>query len=101
MRKEGNAVLNPKIYVIIDQFFPKIINHHIRTRSPKQAAREGLERYREIGYQTIKRLPLEQQEKNRQFLEAAFASSLRELEEFHGREEDKRQKEAGSNVDLS
>jgi hypothetical protein len=94
-------LLNPKIYVIIDQFFPKIINHHIRTRSPEQTARDSLERYREMGYQTIRRLPSEQQEENRLVLEAAYVSSIRQLEEFHGQEERKEQKEAHTSADLS
>jgi hypothetical protein len=94
-------LLNPKIYVIIDQFFPKIIQHHIRTRSPEQAARESLERYREMGLQTILRLPPEQQVENRQALEDAFASSIHQLDEFHAREEGKKQKEAQSNADIA
>jgi hypothetical protein len=99
MRNRGRCLLNPKIYLIIDQFFPKIVDYHIRTRSPEQAAREGLERYREMGYQIIGRLPPEQQEENRQALDTAFASSIHQLEEFHAREEGKKQEKAGSDID--
>ena len=94
-------MLNPKVFIIIDQFFPKIIDHHIRTRSPEREACEALERYREMGYLTINRLPPEQQELNRQILDDAFASCVRQLEEFHAREEGKKAKGSQSNVDLA
>jgi hypothetical protein len=99
IRNRGNFMLNPKIYLIIDQFFPNIVDYHIRTRSPERAAREGLLRYREMGYQTIGRLPPDQQEENRQALDLAFAESIRQLEEFHAMEEGEKQKKAGSNIE--
>jgi hypothetical protein len=94
-------LLNPKIYVIIDQFFPNIVDHHIRNRSSEQEAREALLRYRDMGYQTIRRLPADQQEENRMILEEAFASSIQQLEEFHAREGGREGKGARSDVNVS
>jgi hypothetical protein len=96
-----DGLLNPKIYLIVDQFFPRIIEHHIRNRSPEKAAMEALVRYRDMGYQTIRRLPLDQQEENRKLLEDAFSSSVRQLEEFHGREAGRERKGAPSDADVS
>lgn len=101
MGKEGERMLNPKIGLIITQFFPNIVYRHFRTRCPDIEARQGLERYRDMGYQTIRHLPPEQQEENREALEAAFSASLREIEEFHAREGGKEAKGARSDADVS
>jgi hypothetical protein len=94
-------LLNPKIYLIVDQFFPQIIEHHFRNRSPEEAAKEALLRYREIGYQTIRRLPAEEQEENRVVLEEAYASSIKQLVEFHAREGGREGKGAQSDANAS
>ncbi len=94
-------MLNPKIALIITQFFPNIVDRHIRTRCPEMEVRQGLERYRDMGYQTIQHLPPDQQEENREALDAAFSASLREIEEFHAREAGKGAKEASSDADVS
>jgi hypothetical protein len=96
-----DGLLNPKIYLIVDQFFPLIIEHHIRNRSPEEATVKALVRYRDLGYQTIRRLPSDQQEENRKLLEEAFSSSVRQLEEFHGREAGREEKGAPSDADVS
>jgi hypothetical protein len=94
-------MLNPKIGLIITQFFPNIVDRHIRTRCPEMEVRNGLLRYRDMGYQTIRHLPPEEQEENREALESAFSASLREIEEFHAREEGKEAKGARSDADVS
>jgi hypothetical protein len=101
MRKEGEWMLNPKIGLIITQFFPNIVDRHIRTRCPDAEVRQGLERYRDIGYQTIRHLPPEQQEENREALDSAFSASLRQIEEFHAHEGGKEAKGARSDADVS
>jgi hypothetical protein len=94
-------MLNPKIGLIITQFFPNIVDRHIKTRCPEKEVRDGLLRYREMGYQTIRHLSPEQQEENREALESAFSASLREIEEFHAHEGGKEAKGAGSDADVS
>ncbi|MDD1707428.1 MAG: hypothetical protein LUO81_04440 [Methanoregulaceae archaeon] len=45
---------------------------------------EGLERYRNLGYQCLQKFPPEEIEENKQALDEAFSDSVRRLEEFHG-----------------
>ena len=82
----GEETLNPKIALIIEQVFPQIVDRHIRTRSSLQSAREGLDRYRTMGYQTIRNLPEEEREQNQNALDDAHAAAVRRLEEFHEHE---------------
>jgi hypothetical protein len=83
---QGEETLNPKIALIIEQFFPRIVDRHIRTRSSLQSALEGLDRYRTMGYQAIRNLPEEEREQNRKILDDAHAAAVRRLEEFHEHE---------------
>jgi hypothetical protein len=83
---QGEETLNPKITLIIEQIFPQIIDRHIRTRSSLQSTREGLDRYRTMGYQTIRNLPEEEREQNQKALDDAHAAAVRRLEEFHEHE---------------
>lgn len=83
---QGEKTLNPKIWLIIEQFFPQIVDRHIRTRSSLGSALEGLDRYRTMGYQVIRNLPEEEREQNRKVLDDAYAAEVRRLEEFHEHE---------------
>jgi len=83
---QGEETLNPKITLIIKQVFPQIVDRHISTRSSLQSAREGLDRYRTMGYQTIRNLQEEEREQNRKALDDAHAAAVRRLEEFHEHE---------------
>jgi hypothetical protein len=83
---QGEETLNPKITLIIEQVFPQIVDRHISTRSSLQSAREGLDRYRTMGYQAIRNLPEEERGQNRKALDDAHAAAYRRLEEFHEHE---------------
>ncbi len=78
--------LNPKITLIIEQFFPQIVDRHISTRSPVRSTLEGLERYRNMGYQVIRNLSGEDREENRKALDDAYAAAVGRLKEFHDQE---------------
>ena len=78
--------LNPKITLIIEQFFPQIVDRHISTRSPVRSTLEGLERYRNMGYQVIRNLSGEEREENRKALDDAYAAAVGRLKEFHDQE---------------
>jgi hypothetical protein len=45
---------------------------------------ESLERYRNLGYQALRKFPPGEIEENKQALDVAFHDSVRRLEEFHG-----------------
>lgn len=92
-------MINPKVMVIIEQFFPNIIQHHIRTRSSLQSARDGLVRYRDLGYRTIERLSPDQQDENRKALDEAYTYSVKQLEGFHAREQAPVTEEVQSDTD--
>ena len=83
-----SGTLNPKVSLIIEQFFPQIVNRHILTRSSVQSALEGLDRYRSMGYQAIGHFPEGEREENRKALDEAFAAAVRRLNEFHDQEAD-------------
>lgn len=78
--------MNPKVRIIVEEFFPKIIETHIRTRSSIETARVSLERYRTMGLQVIRNLPAGMKEEDQAFLEEAYRAAVARLEEFHGRE---------------
>jgi hypothetical protein len=80
------SLTNPKVMLIIEEVFPRIIEAHIRNRFQPESTRAGLERYRTMGYQAIRNLPEEEMQENRDALEKAFADSIRKLEEFHSSE---------------
>lgn len=84
--KEDGQDMNPKVTMIIEEFFPKIVDTHIRTRSPVDTTRKSLERYRAMGLQAIRNLPAESHEENRQALDLAYQAALKKLDEFHNRE---------------
>ena len=78
--------LNPKIMLIIEQFFPQIVDRHIRTRSSLQSALESLDRYRALGCQAIRNLSNEDREANMKVLDEAYHAAVRRLKEFHDQE---------------
>lgn len=78
--------MNPKVRIIVEEFFPKIIETHIRTRSSIETARVSLERYRTMGLQVIRNLPAGMKDEDLSILEEAYRAALGRLEEFHGRE---------------
>lgn len=84
--KKDEQDMNPKVTIIIEEFFPKIVDTHIRTRSSVETTRKSLEQYRGMGLQAIRNLPAESQEENRQALDLAFQEAVQRLEEFHDRE---------------
>lgn len=88
--------LNPKITLIIEQFFPQIVDRHISTRSSVQSTLEGLERYRTMGYQVIRNLRGEDREENRKALDDAYAAAVMRLKEFHEKEMELPEFSAGS-----
>ena len=78
--------MNPKVRMIVEEFFPKIIETHIRTRSSVETARFSLDRYRTMGLQAVRNLPPEVQQENRDALDEAYRLAIERLEEFHSRE---------------
>lgn len=85
-KKKGGLNMNPKVRVIIEEFFPKIVDTHIRTRSSVETTRKSLERYRALGLQTVRNLPADSKEENRQALDLAYQAAIKRLDEFHSRE---------------
>lgn len=91
--------MNPKVRIIIEEFFPKIVETHIRTRSPVDATRKSLERYRAMGLQALRGLTKEAEEENLQALEQAYQAALKRIEEFHSRESSPGSSIAGAESD--
>lgn len=84
--EQEEAGVNPKVKIIIDEYFPRIIDIHIRTRSSVESTRQSLERYRAMGLQAVRNLSAEEQQQNSEALESAFAAAMTRLDEFHSRE---------------
>lgn len=84
--KKGGQDMNPKVMMIVKEFFPKIVDTHIRTRSSVETTMKSLERYHSMGLQAIRNLPAESHEENRKALDLAFQAAVQRLEEFHSRE---------------
>lgn len=78
--------MNPKVGIIIDEFFPKIVEHHIRTRSSVEATMKSLDRYRAMGLQVIRGLSAEAREEDSLALEQAYQAAVKRLQEFHSQE---------------
>ena len=78
--------MNPKVKIIIEELFPKVIETHIRMRSSIEATKKSLDRYRTMGLQAIRNLPDETQLENRQALDSAYEAALKSLDEFHSQE---------------
>lgn len=84
--------MNPKVRIIIEEFFPKIIETHIRMRSPVESTKKSLDRYRSIGLQAVRNLPEETRDENLQELDSAYHAALKRLEEFHDLEASSRER---------
>jgi len=78
--------MNPKVRIIIEEFFPKIVEHHIRTRSSVEATMKSLERYRAMGLQVARGLSAEAREEDSLALEQAYQAAVKRLLEFHSQE---------------
>ncbi len=78
--------MNPKVRMIVEEFFPKIIETHIRTRSSIETAKFSLDRYRTMGLQAVRNLPPAVQQENQDALDEAYRLAIEKLEEFHARE---------------
>lgn len=78
--------MNPKVRLIIEETFPKIIERHIRTRPTVESTRKSLDSYRKMGYNAVKNLSPEERKENEHALDTAYAASLQQLNEFHARE---------------
>ncbi|GEM_PF-1004198 len=97
-----SITLNPKVSLIIEQYFSQIVDRHIRTRSSLQSAIEGLDRYRAMGNQTLLNFPEGEREENRKALDDGYAMAILRLKEFHEQEADMTGPLAGSgSVDTS
>ncbi len=78
--------MNPKVRMIVEEFFPKIIETHIRTRSSIETATLSLDRYRTMGMQAVRNLPPEVQQENQDALDSAYRLAIERLLEFHASE---------------
>ncbi|MCU0632482.1 MAG: hypothetical protein MUC66_05865 [Methanolinea sp.] len=78
--------MNPKVKIIIEEFFPKIVETHIRTRSSIETTQQSLDRYRTMGLQVIRNLPVDAQEEETNALDQAYKSAIARLDEFHSSE---------------
>ena len=78
--------MNPKVGIIIDEFFPKIVEHHIRTRSSVEATMKSLDRYRAMGLQVALGLSAEAREEDSLALEQAYQAAVKRILEFHSQE---------------
>ncbi|MCQ8894056.1 MAG: hypothetical protein NQU46_05435 [Methanolinea sp.] len=78
--------MNPKVRLIIEETFPKIIKRHIQTRSTIESTQKSLDSYRRMGYSAVKSLPPEEREFNEKALDTAYTASVQQLNEFHARE---------------
>jgi len=85
-RRYKEERMNPKVRMIVEEFFPKIIETHIRTRSSIETAKLSLDRYRIMGLQAVRNLPPETQQENQDALDSAYRLAIERLLEFHARE---------------
>ncbi|MDH7509486.1 MAG: hypothetical protein QHH04_00385 [Methanolinea sp.] len=78
--------MNPKVRLIIEETFPKIIERHIRTRPTVESTQKSLDSYLRMGYAAVKNLPPEERELNEKALDTAYTASMQHLHDFHARE---------------
>jgi hypothetical protein len=78
--------MNPKVRLIIEETFPRIIERHVRTRPPVESTKKSLDSYRKMGYDAVKNLSPEERDLNERALDSAYAACVQELVDFHARE---------------
>ncbi len=78
--------MNPKVRLIIEETFPKLIERHIRTRPTVEATQKSLDSYRKMGYAAVRNLSPEERDLNEKALDTAYAASMQQLHDFHARE---------------
>lgn len=72
---------------MIEEFFPRSVDHPVRTRSSRNSAWDSLDRYPSRGYQAIPNFPEEERDENRIALNEAPAVAVWRFQEFHDAEE--------------
>jgi hypothetical protein len=80
-RQAGDAILNPKVMMIIHQCFPLIVERHEKDPISEEASIGSLERYRKMGYDAIRNLPEPERDKDRREIDTAYQESVEKIRE--------------------
>ena len=79
-QQAGDAILNPKVTMIIHQCFPLIIERHEKDPISEEASIGSLERYRKMGYDAIRNLPETERERDRKEIDTAYQESVEKIQ---------------------
>ncbi len=78
--------MNPKVKMIIEETFPRIVERHMKTRLSIESTERSLDSYRKMGHDAIRNLAPEERELNERALDTAYDASIQQIREFHARE---------------
>jgi len=78
--------MNPKVKMIVEETFPRIVERHVRTRVAIESTERSLDSYRKMGHDAIRNLPPGERELNEKALDSAYNASGQQVHDFHARE---------------
>jgi len=77
--------MNPKVRIIIEETFPKIVERHRRTRPAPGVTEKSLEMFWKMGYSAVRNLPPADREENERALDSAYTDAIQQVRDISAR----------------